>query len=195
MIRCRTSNHIQPLSNKSFLLGLNKIYSILLSKNLIVKSINVLVISRNPFTINESNPDIKIQTMKNTKVLISCLAITIICVSSYNYNKSNKHMSPKTSQKHQWMKEYALCKCIIEITQDTLLKNDISLAIYVNIADYQGSKIIEAIDQAAKKAALNITPSQIADYNGKKPYMLSCIQFSQSKQIDSLIKSCDSEFR
>jgi len=102
-------------------------------------------------------------------------------------------MSPKLSQKHQWMKEYALCKCITEVSRDTLLKNDLTFSVYANIADYGDSKIYRAIDSAAKHTALNIQPSQIKDYNGKKAYMLSCIQFSQSKKLDSLIKSYDSK--
>ncbi|SEA00582.1 hypothetical protein SAMN05443550_101667 [Pedobacter hartonius] len=37
----------------------------------------------------------------------------------------------------------------------------------------------------------SITPTQIADYKGKKPYMKSCIEFSQSEELDSLIRSYD----
>lgn len=96
-------------------------------------------------------------------------------------------------EKRQWVKEYALCSCLSLISkQDRALQNDISKTVYVEITDYDRSgtrNIYKAIDSLAYKTFLSIEPSQIADYEGRKPYMKSCIEFSKSKQLDSLIRS------
>lgn len=107
--------------------------------------------------------------------------------------------APVLKEKRQWAKEYALCSCLSLINkQDTAFQNDISKTVYVEITDYNRSgarNIYKAIDSLAYKAFHSIKPSQIADYEGRKPYMKSCIEFSQSKQLDSLIRSYDSQIQ
>lgn len=99
------------------------------------------------------------------------------------------------NERHQWMKEYALCSCLSLVgKQDTAFKNDISRSLYVEITDYSRNNdrnIYTAVDSLSYKAFNSITPALIADYEGKKPYMKSCIEFSQSKELDSLINSYD----
>jgi len=113
--------------------------------------------------------------------------------------KVNKDDTKETilKERRQWMKEYALCNCVSLVgKQDTAFRNDISQSVYVEITDYSRSSdknIYNAVDSLSHKALHSVTPSQIADYEGKKPYMKSCIEFSQSKELDSLIRSYDSQ--
>lgn len=135
--------------------------------------------------------------MKSKAIFILCCGIIISSEGCDNRNTNNKVIvvksEAKKEEKRQWMKEYALCKCITQLSTDTLLKKDISMGIYFNITDYGSDKIYNAVDSAAKQAVSQINPSQIADYGGKKPYMLSCIEFSKSKKLDSLIRTYDSD--
>ena len=109
--------------------------------------------------------------------------------------RKNEAMEATLKERRQWMKEYALCSCLSLVgKQDTAFRNDISLSVYVEITDYSRvtyKNIYRAVDSLSSKAFRSITPSQIADYEGKKPYMMSCIEFSQSKKLDSLIRSYD----
>lgn len=113
--------------------------------------------------------------------------------------KVNKSDTNETvlKERRQWMKEYALCNCVSLVgKQDTVFRNDISQSVYVEITDYSRNSeknIYNAVDSLSYKAFHRITPAQIADYEGKKPYIKSCIEFSQSKELDSLIRSYDAQ--
>lgn len=103
------------------------------------------------------------------------------------------------SERRQWLKEYALCRCFWMIAkQDTAIQNDISQAIYIDITGYYNTgdnNIYKAIDSLASIAVNSIEPTQIADYEGRKPYMKSCIEFSKSKALDSLIRRYESRYK
>lgn len=88
------------------------------------------------------------------------------------------------------LKEYALCSCIREISNDDSIKNDISFSILAELTDYH-QKAMHGIDSLTEKVVLTFEPAQIADYNGKKPYMLQCINYYKSKQLDSIIRTFD----
>ncbi|SEB17031.1 Type VI secretion system (T6SS), amidase immunity protein [Pedobacter hartonius] len=109
--------------------------------------------------------------------------------------RKNEAMEAILKERRQWMKEYALCSCLSLVgKQDTAFRNDISQTVYVEITDYSRTtknNLYNAVDSLAYKAFNSITPTQIADYEGKKPYMMSCIEFSQSEELDSLIRRYD----
>jgi hypothetical protein len=101
------------------------------------------------------------------------------------------HASPteaKLKEKQEWLKEYALCSCIREAYPHDSIKTDISFSVLRDISDYE-APVYDKVRSEAKKAALTIEPSQIADFEGKRPYLLGCLNFYQSKALDSLIKS------
>ncbi|MET4142351.1 T6SS amidase immunity protein Tai4 family protein [Pedobacter sp. UYP1] len=100
------------------------------------------------------------------------------------------------NEKRGWVKDYALCECISLVGKnDTTFKNDISPGIYIDISSYgHGQKnIYKDIDSLARKVYSEITPSQIADYGGRKAYTASCIDFYHSKSLDSLVRTYDDE--
>jgi len=93
-------------------------------------------------------------------------------------------------KKQELLKEYALCNCVsLASNKDTVVNNDISLAIYREITDYTDLKVYKIIDSISKNAADSIHPSIIADYGDKKPILLDCITFYKSKKLDSLVKT------
>lgn len=102
-------------------------------------------------------------------------------------------------EKREWAKDYALCSCLSLVSKtDTVFKNDISRGIYAEISDYNRvviPNIYTDIDSLARKAFNSISPTQIPDYGGSKPYMQSCIEFSKGQELDSLIRTHDSELR
>lgn len=129
-----------------------------------------------------------------------CFIMTLIGILlSTEGCKIKKAGKTSQSEKRQWMKEYALCSCLSLIAkQDTAIQDDISKSIYVEITDYtrtDKNNIYNAVDSLASKAIKSINPTQIADYEGRKPYMKSCIEFYQSKELDSLIRHYDSEYK
>ncbi|PWG81173.1 hypothetical protein DDR33_07230 [Pararcticibacter amylolyticus] len=128
-----------------------------------------------------------------------CFIMTLIGVLlSAGGCKVKRPGKASLSERRKWLKEYALCRCFWMIAkQDTAIQNDISQAIYVELTDYSStdkSNIYNAIDSLASIAVNSIEPTHIADYEGKKPYMKSCIEFSKSKALDSLIRRYESRY-
>jgi hypothetical protein len=115
--------------------------------------------------------------------------------------KVSKKQSEETllEDKRQLIKEYGLCSCLALVgKQDTTFQNDISKTVYVESTDYNRvdtRNIYNAVDSLAYKAFNLIAPTQVADYIGRKPYMKSCIEFSKSVELDSLIRSYDAEIQ
>lgn len=86
------------------------------------------------------------------------------------------------------LKNLALCNCIQYISHDDTIKNDISTSIFMELSDFN-PKVWKSIDSLSAVAASEVQPSQIADYNGQKPYLKGCIDFYHSKRLDSLVKT------
>lgn len=100
--------------------------------------------------------------------------------------------SSKKLQNRDWLKEYAFCKCLEYATKDSFLSNDLSVSVYKEIANYDPS-VYQIIDSLSRKKALEILPSQIADYDGKKAILVSCFNFYKSKTLDSVVKKMDTK--
>jgi hypothetical protein len=97
----------------------------------------------------------------------------------------------KLSENRTLLKEYAYCKCFEYSSNDTtFFRTDISLMVYKEIAHYD-LKAFQIIDSLSKKAASEIKPSQIADYENKKAILSDCFLFFKSKSLDSVIRSLD----
>jgi len=68
----------------------------------------------------------------------------------------------------------------------------------VEITNYNrtsNKNIYTVVDSLSHNAFKSINLTQIADYEGKKPYIKSCIEFSQSKALDSAIRSYDDQIQ
>jgi len=134
--------------------------------------------------------------MKNIFVFYSLSLLSIIILlGCQNKNRSKQSITAIDSaieKKHKWLKEYALCSCIkYSFKNDSAISNHLSFTIYKEITDYDKPAIYKLIYRLSKKASNNIKPSQIADFNGKRAILSGCINFAESKTLDSLIKTFD----
>ncbi len=133
--------------------------------------------------------------MKNSlliQLMLLMIFFSISCHRNTNEEKLNNLKDSTIQNKHKWLKEYALCSCIkYSLKNDTSLKNDLSFVIYKEITDYGNPSVYQIIDSASSQVAINIKPSQVADYNKKKAFLNGCIEYYQSEKLDSLVKSFD----
>jgi hypothetical protein len=136
---------------------------------------------------------IKLKCMKSIFFLLQfSLALLFFGCNISSEKKTQKPIDTTLQNKHKWIKEYALCSCIkFSYPADTVIANDISFGIYRDISDYGNNSIYRTIDSVSKKIAFGIKPSQISDYNKKKPSLQGCIEYYKSKKLDSIVKSFD----
>jgi hypothetical protein len=138
--------------------------------------------------------DIKLRIMKKKIFIIAVFPIALLLSCNKNTKvKIPDNTGDSTSQnKRKWLKEYALCSCIkYSFKDDTAIKNDLSFTVYKEITDYGNLAVYRTMDSISKIAAFDIKPSQIADYNGKKALLLGCIEYYQSKKLDSIIRKLE----
>ncbi|HEY8928350.1 MAG TPA: hypothetical protein VIM55_04115 [Mucilaginibacter sp.] len=128
---------------------------------------------------------------KYHRILFLPLLIMAGCGSKGDAKKQAKIQDTTYQVKYKLFKEYALCSCMkYAFKDDTIMQNDISFTIYHQITD-ESPEWYKSIDSLSKIAASRIEPSQIADYNGKKPRLQGCITYAQGMQLDSLLRSLD----
>jgi hypothetical protein len=102
-------------------------------------------------------------------------------------------VSSRIKQSRKLMREYAFCACAQIISNDsTLFRNDLSNAIYFDIAGYNFSSY-KKVDSAAKAFSILAEPSNISDYENKKAVFLNCFEFYHSRQLKALIKKLDKD--
>lgn len=123
--------------------------------------------------------------MKKSFYLLSFGVIVFMSCSS----------SKKLKEHRALLKEYAFCSCFAHASDDSTYfsDKDISASVYADISEYNFN-VFPLLDSIAKKYALNIKPSEIADHENKKAIMLNCFMFYHSKQLDSLVKTMDKDF-
>ncbi len=131
--------------------------------------------------------------MRKNKLLIFIFISSCIIAQSCGSKIVDGNGRPTVKFRTEMLKDYALCQCIKEVSNDDSIKNDISFSILTELADYH-QKAMHGIDSLTEKVVLNFEPAQIADYNGKKPYLLGCINYYKSKQLDSLIRTFDLKY-
>ncbi len=137
-----------------------------------------------------------------TTIIMRYLLILLIATSFVACHKKEAQQSVATqrdsvlNEQRDLLKEYALCKCLYYANnKDSVVANDISISIYREISDYGDKSVYDLTDSASKKAANAILPTQIADYDGKKPILMRCLEFYKSKSLDSLVKSFDMTYK
>ena len=118
--------------------------------------------------------------MKN-KILFTVLIFLVVSCST---------TKKITNQRSNWIRDYAFCSCFEYTINETIKKEirriDFSRAMLFDIADL--SEIYKSIDSLALKQSKKIQPTQIEDYENKRPIIAKCLEFSRSKEIDSLIE-------
>lgn len=131
--------------------------------------------------------------MKKIPITVITLISLLISMSGCSRKKSTESSHHRQDsllrERTIWLKQYALCNCLrYAFNKDTAVQKDISVGIYRDITGGLDIRVYNAIDSLSKQAALQIAPSEIADYNGKKPFMLGCMNYYESKSLDSLLK-------
>lgn len=111
----------------------------------------------------------------------SLLLIIILCI--YGCRPS------QMLERQELIKDYALCSCILNLAKSDsiVFKNDISKAIYREIAGYE-PRDYDRIDSLIKSRIDHHLPLQINDYQGKSAAIKDCIDIYKSHLLDSLIK-------
>lgn len=125
--------------------------------------------------------------MKNNSLPHLAIVLLSLALSACNINRTYGYKELSVKNQRQNLKDYALCSCLKLAANSDSLKNDISFSILNELSDYN-AEALNKIDSLSKIVVAEIQPSQIVDYEGKKPYLLSCIEYYRSKRLDSLIK-------
>lgn len=122
-----------------------------------------------------------------TYTIFIATTFTFACTNARVHPGRSKSRSGTQAQQEQWLKELALCNCLVYATGTKEMKGDISRGIYMDIANYS-QDVYDLIDSVSKNAASKIAPSQIADHDGKKALFLDCMNFYNSQKLDSLVR-------
>jgi len=97
----------------------------------------------------------------------------------------------KNTERIKWTKDYAFCRCLDYSLQSELDVNvkeiDHSIQTYMDIAQLYG--IYMELDAFVLDFTQRIPEPIIEDLKGTKPYMTSCLEFRESKELDVLVKS------
>ena len=86
------------------------------------------------------------------------------------------------------LKNYALCKCLLNKFPQDSLQNDGTLEGYLELGQY-GNLAYETVDSFVKNEA----SQKYASKYKKNLYIMRCIDIYNSKSLDSLIRSLDTE--
>lgn len=123
------------------------------------------------------------------------LAAFISSCSKYailNSDVAASKWESRLSSQRELLRDYALCSCLRFGYKDTEVYSDISTPILLNQMLYS-SFVTDLIKEKSKTYADNIKVSEVADYNNKRPIIVSCMNYYKSSSLDSLVRSFDSE--
>jgi len=136
--------------------------------------------------------------MPEKLLIIFCIYITVTgCVNTRPVIARDQHdiaiIDTSVHEQRQLMKGYALCQCILgAYKNDSTSLNDVSLSFYYDQSLY-GENARVKVERFANDFARTIVPSKYPDYKGKRAVIYFCTQFYNSKTLDSLIISLDSD--
>jgi hypothetical protein len=131
--------------------------------------------------------EIKLIIMKNTffKILILSLVIIHISCKTTELSSNNKY---RKEQEH-YLKDYLLCNCIRQTYSNTEVYNDVSItSLYSNLIDDFDPIVLDSLNKEIIPVIKEIKPIQASDMYPKKPYLSFCIDYYNSKKMDSIIK-------
>lgn len=130
-------------------------------------------------------------SIKKKILLFMLVGIFFSCRNPKDTKVIDESPGNTAENRRQWLKDYALCDCMLYATnKDSVIQSDISFSILREISAYD-DRVYDIIDSVSKKTVDAVKPAVIADYNGKKSMLMSCIEFHRSKMLDSMVKSFD----
>ena len=117
-------------------------------------------------------------------LFLSLISINLgSCTNQQTSNTTDKPPGSSVESRRQWLKGYAFCSCLSYAnTEDSTYANNISIGIYRDISAYN-QDAYNAVDSLSKITASKITSSVIADYEGKKPIIKSCLKYIRARLL------------
>jgi len=114
---------------------------------------------------------------------IKACIITILISFFLSEAYSQKVLSAK--EMGEIYRQYFLARCIyFAFGEEKVFSKDISLSVYYATGDEFGdTNHSYKLDSLAKKVLSSITPTQVADYEGRKPILMRCIEYYESKEL------------
>ena len=131
----------------------------------------------------------EIRKLKSIYILFISVIISFSCSTSDKTKKENFDTKRLT-----WIKDYSFCQYLMyslgdSIKSQTLMK-DHSLSTLVDIANIW--TMTEDLNNIAMQYVDSIPNAQISDFQNQKPYLLRCLEFRRSieleKEIINLLK-------
>lgn len=122
--------------------------------------------------------------------------ILIIFLNSCGVNESytNNYSTKKEGlDSIKLAKKYAFIKCLIysynnKNLRDSIFKKDMSLGMLWDIGGSTIPYIYKKLDSITLEYVKTIKPSQITDYEQRKPTLYKCLDYYESKKTDSIIR-------
>lgn len=116
------------------------------------------------------------------------LSIFLLSCSS---SKHRAEIPSQESERHQWMKDFAFCKCLEYSLGEEIAKEinevDASKGVLFDIANLGGS--VSQLDSITQAFIARQPTGQTADHGGKKPHIFNCLQFQYSQELDAFVNS------
>jgi len=110
---------------------------------------------------------------------------------SYTINHTSKQ---ERIESIKLAKKYAFINCLIysynnKNLRDSIFKKDMSLGMLWDIGGSTIPYIYKELDSITLEYAKTIKPSQITDYEQRKPTLYKCLDYYESKKTDSIIRN------
>ena len=128
-------------------------------------------------------------TLKNKHMKNLMFLLLIFIASKCDAQIINKTISENLSRERRNLKNYAFCQCLrYSLKSDSLLIKDGSSAGYFEVGAYKVNAF-EMIDSISKAISNKIYKSK----EGKPLAIMKCLDFYNSKELDTLVNSLDAE--
>jgi len=130
--------------------------------------------------------------MKKILFLILILFLNS-CGVSESYTTNNHPTKKEGLDSIKLAKKYAFIQCLIYSYNnrnliDSIFKKDMSLGMLWDIGNNSIPYIYKELDSITFEYVKTIKPSQITDYEQRKPTLYKCLDYYGSKKTDSIIR-------
>ncbi|NRF40706.1 T6SS amidase immunity protein Tai4 family protein [Pedobacter foliorum] len=112
-------------------------------------------------------------------------ACVILILISFFLSNAYSQKVPSQKEMGEVYRQYFLARCIyFAFGEEKVFSQDISLAVYYAAGnEFDSTNHSRKLDSLAMKMLNSITPTQVADYEGRKPILMSCIEYYESKEL------------
>lgn len=109
----------------------------------------------------------------------------ILILISFFLSNAYSQKVPSDKEMGEIYRQFFLTRCIyFAFGEEKVFSKDISLSVYYAVgSEFGATNHSRKLDSLAKKMLNSITPTQVADYEGRKPILMSCIEYYESKEL------------